>query len=278
MTLKDIIHHAKQHIDSGDSKPIFIMVAGGSATGKSTRIVPHLLEKLGKDNVLVVEQDWYQLGRAFKEKDSSPYRWDDPRNFQIERLAKDLKSLSDGHLVVAPSFDVVKVDSLGARKLLPQPIIIVDGIYSLYGELATIADYKIYAAAPLYARFLGRLFRTLYDLEQDMPQTPFRQVFGTVLLAHQEIVASQAQHADCIEHVPYLFADSISRYGLEAKSISVPHDSILYFEHDGIQFQGHADKRGKYHFYISYQGRLYYEFEIEDKNRTLLEGPDYLAS
>ncbi|MGI0135249.1 MAG: hypothetical protein ACREBW_09870 [Candidatus Micrarchaeaceae archaeon] len=100
------LQEIQERLNVHDSqRPFCIMVAGGSSTGKSSTVLPELIAALG-DKAVLVEQDWYQLGQNFAEKDTSPYRWDDPRNFQISQLAAGLRQLQQGHTISAPLFDV----------------------------------------------------------------------------------------------------------------------------------------------------------------------------
>ena len=276
MTIEDIITQTKKLVDQGTDHPIMIMVAGGSATGKSTQVLPQLLRAFG-ERALLVEQDWYQLGLNFTEKNETPYKWDDPRNFQIERFTKDIMQLRTGKTIVAPSFDVVAVDSVGERTITPKPIIIIDGIYTLYDGISRLADFSIYIEMPLYARFLRRLFRTVYDQGQNKPQTSFNQVFGPVLRAHQDIVSKQARLADCVITIPYRFVDTIERYTLLPSKESVPSTATLHFEHKGLQLWG-EDQDTSYRIYITYNHILYYDFSVDMSYKPLLDNLDYLGT
>jgi uridine kinase len=275
MTIEDIIIKTKKLLEQKPEHPIMIMVAGGSATGKSTQILPRLLRAFS-ERALLVEQDWYQLGVNFAERDETPYKWDDPRNFQIERFTKDLTQLRNGQPIIAPSFDVVEVGSVGERRVEPKPVIIVDGIYTLYDSLGQLADFSVYVTMPLYARFLRRLFRMLYDQKQDKPQTAFKQVFGPVLQAHQDIVSKQAELADCVITIPYSFTDTIERYTLTPSKESAPPSAVLHFEHEGLRFWG-EDEGENYHVYITYEDNLYYDFLVDEIHKSLLNNLDYLS-
>lgn len=275
MTLDEIIDAAKKRANSPEpTNPILIMVAGGSATGKSTQVLPRLLQAFG-DDALLVEQDWYQLGLDFTDKDTSPYRWDDPKNFRIDMLAKDVATLREGQVVDAPAFDVVTVISNGTHRLVPRPIIVVDGLYSLYGPLGDLADYGIYVTLPVYARFLRRLFRMIYDQRVNKPQTALKHTFGSVLKAHKELVSRQADSANCIVTLPYSFEDTIARYHLEEIG-EAPTAATIIFEHEGLQFRTSHDGPDS-RFYIVQDGKLYYEFTFETALAELLADVDYLS-
>ncbi len=276
MTLAEIIKQTKQRVEASPNKPVIIMVAGGSASGKSSQVLPQLMSAFG-DKALLVEQDWYQLGVRFAEKDESPYKWDDPRNFQIDLLATDLKKLSAGETVSLTSFDVVAVDAVDERTLKPHPVIIVDGIYSLYGSLAELADFSVYVTMPFYGRFLRRLFRMIYDQKQDKPQTTFKQVFGGVLRAHRDLVSKQEQIADCIIHAPYDFASTIERYHMQPTGTQLPKDAKKLWEHsDGLAFWSHQEN-DSVRMYIVYGDKVYYDFMIAPEYTPLLKGVDYTA-
>lgn len=270
MTIEDIVAKVQWQLSNkANDRPILIMVAGGSATGKSSQVLPQILNAFG-DKAVLVEQDWYQLGIHFNEKDTSPYKWDDPRNFQVGLFARSLAELQKGNTITAPSFDVVALDSASTRHIAPRPVIVVDGIYALYGELEKLADYRIYVTMPLYGRFIRRLFRMIYDQKQDKPQTAFKHVYGSVLRAHQDFVSTQALSADCIVDIPYSFADTITRYHLEPQDIVVSKRAVTLFSHDDLHFLMDLEPGGC-RFHITYKGLPYYSFHIEDEYMPLLD-------
>lgn len=275
MTIQEIINQTKVRLTQGVNYPIMIMIAGGSATGKSSQILPQLLDAFG-DDVLLVEQDWYQLGEQFIDKNNTPYKWDDPRNFQIERFITDLVKLRKGESVSRPSFRVAAGKSEGNQIIFPKPVIVVDGIYSLHGGVEKLADFSIYATMPLYARFLRRLFRGVYEQEQPSPEIPFKHAFGSVLRAHQDLVSKQSTIADCVVSMRYSFVDTIRRYNLRPLPVLIPQNAELLFEHEGLQFLG-TDENEQYHFYITYNGAVYCDFFVAQERKALLEDLDYLS-
>lgn len=275
MTVSRIIQQVRQKQAAHPDRPLVIMVAGGSATGKSVYVLPQLTAAF-KEQAIVIEQDWYQLGLDFAERDNSPYRWDDPRNFQLKRLADDIWQLQSGQAIHTPAFDVDAIRSLGEHHIQPHPVIIVDGLYSLMEPVADLADFSIYLEAPLYGRFMRRLFRFLYDHRQHKPQTAFKQVLGSVLKAHHDFVRPQADRADCIIRIPYSFTETIERYQLQPLAITLPANATTIWEQAGLTFSlapiGHNAE-----FYISYHHRVYYHFMVEKKYLPLLENVDFAS-
>lgn len=276
MTLPQIITDIQTKRKEHPDQTLCVMVAGGSATGKSSQIAPLLLEAFGED-VLLIEQDWYQLGLDFARRDASTYKWDDPENFQIDRLAADLQKLRQGQAIQTPNFNVIDVRSAGTRKVSPKPIIVVDGLYSLLDPLQEIADYSIYVSMPLYGRFLRRLFRFSHEQMQTSMQTPFKQALGTVLLAHQKIVRRQAQAADCVITVPYHFTDTIKYYDLKPLTTLPPTNADTIWEYETLRFATVAQPGG-FTFYIVYQDRLYCSFFVQAKYAHLLSKIDFLST
>lgn len=274
MTITEIISAVKHRL--AQQQTSLIMVTGGSATGKSSQVLPQLRSAFG-EQALLIEQDWYQQGLDYAERDDSPYRWDDPANFQVERLAYDLKLLKAGQAAQVPAFDVIIMRSSGTQTLKPRSILIIDGLYSLHGQLARLADYSIYIQMPLYGRFLRRLFRTLYDQKQDKPQTAFKQSLGTVLKAHQDIVSKQAAKADCIIDATYSFTDTIKRYHLSPQSLQLPSDVQAVWHDDKLAFYLQKLPKGG-EFYICYNHQIYYHFFIENRYLALLDTIDFLST
>lgn len=274
MILTEVIAAAQQRIDQSPGEPVSIMVAGGSATGKSSQVMPELARAFG-GRLLLVSQDWYQLGDGFPGKDSSPYRWDDPNNFQLDRLAGDIRRLRAGETVASPSFDLHAMESVATNELVPSDILVVDGIYSLLPPIKELADFGIYTQMPFYARFIRRLFRTVYDLGINKPETVFKHAFGSVLRAHQDFVRWQTEAADCVIDVPYSFADTIKRYSL-TPTAGVPGSAERLWGNDDLAF-GVIDGSEEFRFLIEHEGAVFYNFAVSSAHRRLVDGIDYSA-
>lgn len=139
----------------------FLGVAGGSAGGKST-FCDKLVEALPKNSVALIHVDsYYRAQDQLSPKQRSLLNYDHPDAVEFELLVRHLTMLRDGDAFPMPVYDF-KTHNRTKKRLTvePAPIVIVEGILSLYPEeLRTLYDLKIFVDASESVRFERRLLR-----------------------------------------------------------------------------------------------------------------------
>ena len=187
----------KVHGSDAGSTPFVVAIAGGSASGKTT--LAQLLTKL-LPNATLFSQDSFQLGQDFAERKTSPYKWDDPKNFCLDQCAVALADLKRGETVVIPAFDVVTNQRSGTEHITPSNHIIWEGIYALgSGDIRRSVDLSVFIDAPFLVRFIrriGRFFATRDIAQIDDLSTPARQMLTFVWAAEKDFVLKQRETAD----------------------------------------------------------------------------------
>ena len=96
-------------------KPLVILVAGGSASGKST-VVKEILDKAGLDDVIIINHDDYYLDQAhlpLEERYLTNY--DHPRSLDNELLYQHLNKLILLN-INKPVYDFVKFTEVTLTK------------------------------------------------------------------------------------------------------------------------------------------------------------------
>ncbi len=197
-----------QSLQSLREFPKVISVAGGSCTGKSSYVVNYLKEKL-TGQYTVISQDDFQLGDDFKHKDTSPWKWDDPRQFSLEECKKALLSLKAGNTVTISPFSLKSNRRVGNKTIKPSKYIIFDGLYSLQDGIDTLADVSIYVESPFYARFLRRIFRYTFETNTGPVEIPVSLMINSIYRAHSTFVTQQKSVAKYIVTVPYDIQESL---------------------------------------------------------------------
>ena len=197
-------------------KPVLVVeIAGASGAGR-TELAARLQRGQGDDRAVVWHQDWYQLGDDFDGLDASPYRYDDPDNFQLARCARDLEQLRSGKPVSVPQFTLQALRSEGERLFRPRRVVIADGLYAMGSkELRRLGGLLVYTEAPLHARMLRRLFRLTQQDGIDNPQAAIRHALGPTLRAHRDFGRKQRNHAHAVITADYSFAETVGRFGLQ---------------------------------------------------------------
>lgn len=205
-----------------------VCIAGGSSTGKSTQLAADLHQQLADSQIIA--QDSFQLGAEFTDQADPVYRWDAIANYGLPESAALLRALQAGESARIPVYSFRDFRRTGFRTIAPTPIVLFEGLYAGLSELRSIADLVIYAESPLYARMLRRLFRSCFERYRADPATALKSFLtGGVLKAHQDLVYPQRHTADVVFRMPYAFADSIRRFGLEKQPGSFPTQHVLFF-------------------------------------------------
>ena len=116
-------------------KPFLILVAGGSASGKST-VVKEIIKKAGLKDVIIIKHDDYyhdQKELSFEEKLNQNY--DHPNSLDNELLVKHIKDLISEKTIQKPKYDFVNYSRLNqTEEIKPKKVIIVEGILILHDE------------------------------------------------------------------------------------------------------------------------------------------------
>jgi uridine kinase len=178
--------------------PLFVGIAGGSASGKTT-IARALADRLGARCVLVAHDRYYHPKPTVP--DPAPRNFDHPDALDTEHLVRDLRRLREGATVHLPVYDFATHDRLPPahwEAVEPRPVIVVEGILVLADpRLRDELDFRIYVDAPDDLRLVRRVRRDLSDRGRavldvlDQYERTVRPMFG-------EFVLPSRDHADLV--------------------------------------------------------------------------------
>ncbi|MDL2292498.1 uridine kinase [Acholeplasma sp. OttesenSCG-928-E16] len=180
-------------------KPLIILVAGGSASGKST-VVDEVLEKAGLNDVLIIKHDDYykEYGElSFEERKKINY--DHPTSLDNDLLISHLNDLVKSKTIEKPLYDFVNhTRSSLTEKLKPKNIIIVEGILVLENpELRQLGDILIFVEADDDTRFIRRMKRDLIERGRSL-ESIITQYETTVKPMHHKYIKPSKRYADII--------------------------------------------------------------------------------
>ena len=179
-------------------KPIFIGIAGGTGSGKST-FTNRLKETFG-DKVSVVYYDNYYKRRdelSFEERKKINY--DHPDAFETEMLIDHIRKLRNGESVECPVYDYT-VHNRSDKTITIQPadVILVEGIMVLQNdELRSLLDIKVYVEADADERILRRVIRDVKERGRDVEGIA-KQYLTTVKPMHYLYVEPTRALADIV--------------------------------------------------------------------------------
>jgi uridine kinase len=145
--------------------PIFIGIAGGTASGKTT-FAKQLASQLGLETVLIISlDDYYHCQREYPINERAKRNYDHPEAIDFDLLFQHLQSLQTGEMILAPRYDFTTHTRQDiTQKMAPRPYIIVEGILTLYHpHIASLFDYKVFIEAPTEVRLTRRIRRDMSE-------------------------------------------------------------------------------------------------------------------
>lgn len=170
------------------TKPLFIGIAGGTASGKTT-LAASFVEFLGPELCLRLTHDRYYktLPDSFRANPAA-YNYDAPEALETDLMVQNLRDLADGKGVDVPIYDFAQHSRTGIEHLEPKPIIVVEGIL-IYTEpeLCELLDLRVFVDTPEYVRLSRRVIRDQIERGRHMEQI-FEQYFHTVRPMHEKYV------------------------------------------------------------------------------------------
>jgi uridine kinase len=197
--IEDFLTHHEFGPTADDRRPLFIAIAGGSGSGKTT-IAQSVVDIVGRDSVVYLQQDAYyrdQSHLSFEERTRINY--DHPDTFEFELLVDHLDALRDGRPIDRPVYDFsqhVRTDQ--TYRIVPEPVVIIEGILVLADErLRDRSDVRVYIDTEADVRLMRRLKRDIVERGRTV-ESVLAQYERTVRPMHYLFVEPSKRYADII--------------------------------------------------------------------------------
>ena len=179
--------------------PVFVGVAGGTGSGKST-VVRSLVDQLGHDDVAVIQHDSYYRDRShLPPAERVTVNYDHPDALETSLLVTHLKMLAHWISVEVPVYDFATHTRRDVTcRVEPQRVIIVEGILTFTDQpLRDLMDIRIFVQTDDDVRFIRRLERDIRERGRTMSQV-VQQYLSCVKPMHSEFVEPSKRYADLI--------------------------------------------------------------------------------
>ncbi|MBY7703951.1 uridine kinase [Vibrio harveyi] len=188
---------------SKNKKVSIILVAGGSASGKST-VADRIANKILKDKSVshISMDDYYKDFSELSIDKRKQINFDHPNSIDIDLLVQDLTKLKERQNITVPIYDFVKSTRTEQTKVIKSSdVIILDGIFALYFEkLRELGDIKLFIKTADDLRFIRRLERDTKERARSI-ESVIHQYLTEVKPMHDIFIEPTIDHADLI--IPY---------------------------------------------------------------------------
>jgi len=178
---------------------MIIGICGGTGSGKTT-IARAVVESVGAQNVLMIEQDSYyrNLGdMPLDEKHQANF--DHPDSIDIDLLVNHIKRLRQGEPIEVPIYDMVTHTRTDRTEALSsKPVVIVEGIL-IFAErrILDLLDLRVFVDTPDDIRLMRRIRRDISERGRTLELT-LDQYERNIRPMHLEFVEPSKRHADLI--------------------------------------------------------------------------------
>ena len=178
---------------------MIIGICGGTGSGKTT-ISRSIVETVGPDQVVLVEQDSYYRNFGDLPLDERHQaNFDHPDSIDSEMLVNHLIRLKQGLTVEMPVYDMkthTRTDEI--EHIEPRPIVVLEGIL-IFSEprVLDLIDIRIFVDTPDDVRLMRRMRRDIEERGRTWQMT-LDQYERTIRPMHFEFVEPSKRHAHII--------------------------------------------------------------------------------
>lgn len=180
-------------------RPIFVGIAGGTGSGKST-VAHQLCQRLPKGSSALVDHDSYYKPLPHLSAEAiAAYNFDHPDALDSALLHQHLQDLAQLKSIKVPKYDFVRhVRHSTYRLVEPAPIILVEGILVLADNaLRDCLDIKLFVDTDADIRLMRRIERDISHRGRSWQQI-HDQYRNTVRPMHLQFVEPSKRWADVI--------------------------------------------------------------------------------
>jgi uridine kinase len=178
---------------------MIIGICGGTGSGKTT-IARAIVDAVGAENVVLVEQDSYYRNLADMPLDERHQaNFDHPDSIDSDMLVNHVRRLKQGLQVEMPLYDFKTHTRSDRIEIIePRPVVIVEGIL-IFAEtrVLDLLDVRVFVDTPDDIRFIRRLQRDISERGRTVDSV-IGQYYRTVRPMNFEFVEPSKRHADII--------------------------------------------------------------------------------
>lgn len=180
-------------------KSMIIGISGGTGAGK-TMIAESIADSLGRNDVLILDQDSYYIGRnPWSVDNPDNLNFDHPDAIDFQLLIENLCQLRMGNVIEKPLYDFfTHVRKKETVSLHPRKWIILEGLLIFCNKkVRDLLDLKFFVEAPADIRLARRIKRDISGRGRAIDSV-LNQYIQTVRPMYEEFIEPSKKWADMI--------------------------------------------------------------------------------
>jgi uridine kinase len=179
-------------------RPLFIGLAGGSGSGKTT-IAEEVIHRLDGRVALIHHDAYYRNEVELTFEERTRVNYDHPQSLETELLIEHIETLRSGVAIEHPVYDFsTHLRSDATIRVEPANVVVIEGILVLSERvLRAELDLKIFVDTDPDLRLARRLQRDIAERARSVDSV-IAQYFATVRPMHLEFVEPSRRFADLI--------------------------------------------------------------------------------
>ncbi len=179
-------------------KILVIGIAGGTGSGKTT-LMKNLIQRFGGAVTVLSHDNYYKRHDELPLEERSRLNYDEPDALETDLMARHLEQLRRGEAIDCPVYDFSAHNrSNETIRVLPQPVIIVEGILIFENEsLRNLMDIRIFVDTDADIRLCRRIKRDVNKRGRTL-ESVLLQYQQTVKPMHEKYVEPSKRFADIV--------------------------------------------------------------------------------
>jgi uridine kinase len=179
------------------ASPIFIGIAGGTGSGKTT--LAENIHRAFPGSVLISQDSYYKDLSHLSLEERAKVNFDHPDSLEFSLLKDHLIDLKNGQVIEKPIYNFhVHARESKTTRIEPAQIILVEGILLLAApEVRDLFDIRIFVDTDDDVRVIRRIERDMKERSRDFESIK-EQYITTVKPMHDAFVTPSKKYADVI--------------------------------------------------------------------------------
>lgn len=227
---------------------VLVYVAGGSASGKTSRVADAVINAF--DDSTILSLDHYYRGGAWMDEQRAQgkdYNFDQPEVLELELVTEHLAQLLQGMRIQRPVYTFEQGGTrVGYKPMDSAQVIVVEGLFALRDDINHDPCIKAFVDIDVHGALIRRVLR---DVQRtDWTPSQILQYFADVVVPMDEqYVQSTKRNADITIGNPYNPATEARRSGQHEYQIKFRGELREHIMHElGAEFIAHTHQTDTY--------------------------------